>query len=78
MRVIGDAVAVTVEDDGVGIDAALKAAPQDEPAGFGLDLLRERLDYLGGQLQVSSDADHGTRVSLTLPLRHCSTPTPAR
>jgi signal transduction histidine kinase len=57
----GDALHLTIADDGQGFD------PQQRPAG-GLSGMRERAHRHGGSLQISSDPGHGTRVTLHLPL----------
>jgi signal transduction histidine kinase len=63
-----DRVTVEVRDDGVGFDPALN------PPGFGLLGMRERLELVGGTLDVSSAPGRGTSVRVELPL---SSPTPA-
>jgi two-component system, NarL family, sensor histidine kinase DevS len=51
-------VAVVIEDDGRGFDP-------DSPAdGFGLQGMRERVDLLGGTLQVESRAGAGTTLAV--------------
>jgi len=37
--------------------------------GFGLFDVRERLDYLGGNLKVDSATGRGTTVTLWVPIR---------
>ncbi|MDX1532226.1 MAG: ATP-binding protein, partial [Rhodothermales bacterium] len=59
------AVRITVEDDGVGFDAA--AAEEEPGPGFGLYSVRERLGLFGGTLVVDSRPGAGTRATLTLP-----------
>ena len=64
----GPAVAMTIEDDGVGFDAAL---PRQ---AFGLAAMRDRVASLGGRLRVESRparsgrGRHGTRIEIALPL----------
>lgn len=63
----GEAVALTVDDDGEGFDPG--AVPEwGGPVGYGLSGMRERAELLGGWLQVDSTPGRGTRLSLTLPL----------
>lgn len=57
-----DATRLTVEDDGWGID---RAAPRPG-AHFGLPGIRERVDKLGGTLQIASDPS-GTRLTVSVP-----------
>jgi signal transduction histidine kinase len=54
------AVVLTVSDDGAG--------GADPGAGSGLPALVDRVDALGGRLQVQSPPGGGTTVTATLPL----------
>jgi len=63
-----DQLRVVVEDEGVGFDVA-QLAPSRHLTGFGLFHIRERLDYLGGHLEIESQPGTGTRVAMTVPLR---------
>jgi signal transduction histidine kinase len=55
---------VTVEDTGVGL------SPGAESHGYGLFSIRERMNHLGGTMQVESVPGQGTRVVLTAPIRN--------
>ena len=55
-------IRVSVEDDGVGFDA------DADGSGFGLLSIRERLNHLGGSLDIQSAPDQGTRIVMTGPL----------
>lgn len=58
----GDAVTITVSDDGSGFD------PTQVDAGhFGLSSMRTRAETLNGTLSIRSAADRGTTVTATLP-----------
>jgi signal transduction histidine kinase len=60
---------VTVEDNGVGFDpSAIRAGQPDREGGFGLFNIRERLDLVGGRLEIDSVPGRGTRISLVAPL----------
>jgi len=61
------AIGCSVADDGVGFDAAAVLAPGGRH-GLGLAGIRERLDPLGGTLQVTSAPGAGTRLSVSVPL----------
>ncbi|MBV9279954.1 MAG: GAF domain-containing sensor histidine kinase [Chloroflexi bacterium] len=62
-----DWIEVTIEDDGVGFDPT---APQtDAIPRFGLTMMRERAEIVGGELIVSSAPNRGTRVTVRLPLQ---------
>ncbi|MFT4049022.1 MAG: histidine kinase [Solirubrobacterales bacterium] len=56
-----DAVVVSVEDDGVGIDGEVAH-------GVGLRSMRERTAELGGDFQIAARAAGGTTLSASFPL----------
>lgn len=58
---------IAVEDQGIGFDPAARRSNHDR-SGYGLFSLQERLELLGGQVQVDSAPDKGTRVQITVPL----------
>ncbi len=60
----GEVVALSVEDDGCGFDIA-----EQDAAGFGLVGMRERVELLGGTLQVTSRLQSGTRIDVAVPVR---------
>jgi PAS domain S-box-containing protein len=62
-----DHVNIEVEDDGVGIRDVPRDPRLKSTSGFGLFSIRERLHYLGGQVQVESQNGKGTRVTLMVP-----------
>jgi PAS domain S-box-containing protein len=61
-------LAICVTDDGVGFDSQRLDASRDKPRSFGLFSVRERIECLGGSLQIDSRPDRGSRVSLTVPV----------
>jgi signal transduction histidine kinase len=63
-----DNLLIAVTDDGLGIDRQQLAPSQKRPRGFGLFSVKERLDCLGGSLQIDSRHNQGTTVSLTVPV----------
>ena len=63
----GNEVHVTVEDDGVGFDAA---RAESRAPGFGLFSIRERLTEFGGRMELRSARGKGTRVTLVASLDH--------
>ena len=62
------ALQVRIEDDGLGMGSSADAA--NGPSGFGFFSIKERLQYLGGQLDVVSEPGWGTRVTLQVPLQY--------
>ncbi|MFQ5883238.1 MAG: HAMP domain-containing protein [Candidatus Methylomirabilales bacterium] len=61
----GDHVVVTVADDGKGYDPA--ELPGRTSKCFGLEMMRERAESVGGTLEVQSQPDRGTSVVVRLP-----------
>jgi PAS domain S-box-containing protein len=59
-------VQIVVADSGVGFDPAT-ARPAGAGGGFGLFSIRERLDLVGGRLEVESAPGQGSRFTLTVP-----------
>jgi two-component system, NarL family, sensor histidine kinase DevS len=53
---------VLVSDDGSGFD------PEVDREGFGLDGMRERIELVGGELQIESSPGAGTRTMASIPL----------
>lgn len=63
---------VRVEDKGAGFDAARMRHRASANAGFGLFSISERLEALGGIMNVRSRPGLGTRVSLIVPVKAAS------
>lgn len=57
-----------IYDDGKGFDIeSLKAKDDDISGGFGLISMRERIDLLGGELDINSEPGKGTRLNIVIP-----------
>jgi signal transduction histidine kinase len=57
---------LAISDDGRGFDPDAVAGP--ESGHFGLVSLRERVQRLGGTIQITSAPSKGTRIEATIPL----------
>jgi signal transduction histidine kinase len=72
LKIKDNAICMDVEDDGIGFDVTslLKKTIYDTKDFRGLGLLgmKERASLIGGNLQIYSMPDCGTRVSLRIPL----------
>ena len=55
-------VVLTISDDGAG------AKHSDAAAGLGLVGMRERVDALGGSLEITSDSGHGFLIKAAIPV----------
>jgi two-component system nitrate/nitrite sensor histidine kinase NarX len=60
----GPQATLVVEDDGVGFDPALVAGSME--GGFGMASMRERVEQIGGTLDVHTAPDEGTRITVRL------------
>ena len=63
---------VIVEDNGVGFPAdklPSHVLAYNELSGFGIFSIHERLTYLGGRLEIQSNPNQGTRVTMEMPLK---------
>jgi len=59
---------ICVEDDGVGFDSAKAESMITNKKTFGLFSIRERLEHLGGNLEIKSSPGCGCRITITSPL----------
>ena len=63
----GDRIALTIEDQGVGMPAEKLAEIQAQGSGVGIAGMRERVRHLHGEMTIQSD-HNGTKVSVNLPV----------
>lgn len=63
---IGDRVAIAITDDGRGFDS--EQADLGDQCHFGLTFMRERMELIGGGIEIDSRPGIGTRVTLDAPL----------
>jgi signal transduction histidine kinase len=61
-------VTIEIEDDGKGFDPAILSAPPDAGAALGLMGMQERVELLGGTIEIDSAPGQGTRVALRVPI----------
>ncbi|MCF7807528.1 MAG: PAS domain-containing sensor histidine kinase [Candidatus Marinimicrobia bacterium] len=57
-----------ISDDGQGFDLSILNPENRRNDSFGLFSIKERLEYLGGVLDVQSQPKQGTRVILSIPI----------
>jgi PAS domain S-box-containing protein len=69
---------ISFSDNGIGIDDAnlnkifemfYRATEQSDGSGIGLYIVKNAIDKLGGQINVTSRPGHGTRFNIVLPNR---------
>ena len=61
-------VRLTVEDDGCGFEVEKQQQRLHEKSGFGLFSIEQQLRPIGGELEIVSAPDNGTRAIVTFPL----------
>lgn len=78
-----DAVRISVQDDGVGMDAATQTRifepffttkGRDRGTGLGLSIVHGAVTHAGGAVHVTSQPGHGTRFDVLLPLHGTEAP----
>jgi len=61
--------AIGIEDDGVGFDLVEATFAPDSGRGLGLMGMRERVELLGGELDLDSAPGYGTRITIRVPTK---------
>ena len=61
-------VQLGIEDDGIGFDPQHASRDAVELQKLGLLGIRERAELLGGQVQIESAPEKGTRLQVSIPL----------
>lgn len=70
IRKVKGNIRVSVEDDGVGFDPVEVVSMTTKRAAFGLFSIRERLEQLGGLIEIDSRIGQGTKIAMTAPLKN--------
>jgi PAS domain S-box-containing protein len=68
MARVGGQVKIEVRDPGRGFEPASMEADTGSTTGFGLFSIRERLELLGGRLEIHSTPGQGTQTMILAPL----------
>ena len=66
---VDGSIRVSVEDDGVGFDPVGVTSRAAKRAEFGLYSIRQRLEQLGGVIEIDSAPGRGCRISMTALLK---------
>lgn len=62
-------VSFVIEDDGTGFDVEETLAQGPDDRGLGLVTMKGRARMLGGKVDIRSEKDSGTRISVSLPIK---------
>lgn len=68
LKEAGNALHLSIEDDGVGFDAAERANHCPLGKGLGLLSMKERAKLSGGNYELASTVGQGTRISVLWPI----------
>lgn len=63
----GDVIQIMIEDDGKGFRQEQYLNSKKDQTHFGLDIMRDRAESIGGSLIIKSKPGNGTRVELSIP-----------
>ncbi|HKI53139.1 MAG TPA: PAS domain S-box protein [Anaerolineales bacterium] len=63
--VLEEAICMTIEDDGRGFDPAALTEP-GERSGWGLQIMRERIEAVGGSFHLGATPGRGTQVTVEI------------
>ncbi len=61
-------VTIEIEDDGKGFEPQTLTPSREAGTGLGLTGMRERVELLGGTVEIESAPEQGTRIVLSVPL----------
>ena len=62
-------IVIKVTDDGCGFSSKKISPSPDRTGKFGIFTIKERLEYLGGYLQINSTPPKGTQITISAPLK---------
>jgi len=68
MSFISDKLELCIEDDGVGFTLSQSLCRWDKDRSFGLFSIQHRVNHMGGEMFIQSIPDHGSRITISLPL----------
>ncbi|MFT3890696.1 MAG: PAS domain S-box protein [Anaerolineales bacterium] len=66
LEILGERARITITDPGKGFDA--QTVLNDPQVAHGLMVIRDRLELMGGSMQVDSAPEKGTRISMDFPV----------
>ncbi|MEW6079554.1 MAG: AAA family ATPase [Thermodesulfobacteriota bacterium] len=69
LRMGKDRLRLTIQDDGIGFDQSRQpSSGSTTGGGFGLFSIHERLRLVGGQMEIDTGENRGTRIDIIIPL----------
>ncbi len=68
MNIKKTAIKIHIKDDGRGFDVTEAMITKDSPRGLGLLGMKERVELVGGRLDIKSHSGGGTEINIEIPL----------
>ncbi len=62
------ALRLVIHDDGIGFDVTAVREGAAHGVSFGVLGMRERVELIGGQIEIDSKHDHGTTIHVSIPI----------
>jgi len=60
-------IMISIEDDGSGFDPSEVSTKETSKQSFGLQIMRERVQYIKGELKIDSEPGKGTKILIQIP-----------
>jgi two-component system sensor histidine kinase UhpB len=60
-------IKISIEDDGSGFDPQEISTGDTSKQSFGLQIMRERVQYINGELKIDSAPGKGTKILIQIP-----------
>ncbi|QEK11928.1 sensor histidine kinase [Crassaminicella thermophila] len=70
LEIIRQRINLLIADDGIGFDVQSKLSTDKKESGFGLLIMKERVELLKGNIDIQSNIGKGTRIKVTIPLKN--------
>ncbi|MCL5736339.1 MAG: GAF domain-containing protein [Actinobacteria bacterium] len=64
-----DAIVVTIQDDGIGLDESRRHPAIEQNLHFGVETMRQLANQVGGELTITNNAKRGVTVKARLPIQ---------
>lgn len=64
-----DTIELVIMDDGIGFDTQRITIQKEQNTGFGLSIMRERINLLNGTFEIESKLGFGTEIQVNIPTK---------
>ena len=64
-----ETVELVIMDDGIGFDTQKITIQKEKNTGFGLSMMRERINLLNGTFEIESRLGFGTEIQVNIPIK---------